>query len=519
MFKPNEIEAMPVILEGYFKELENRIMEDIVRRIKINSEITSTADLQMQRLSEMGASKKAIKDYIQQALQLSEQGIDDLYSGAIRKGYNSDRDLYTATGRDFIPYAENQQLQQLVEAVKKQTNSDIKNITQSMGFAVRQPDGKLTFQPIADYYQKTLDKAVLDITSGSFDYNTVLKRTVQEMTDSGLRWIDYASGYHNRVPVAVRRAVMTGVNQVTAKIAEQNMELLQTEYVEVSWHRGARPSHQVWQGKIYHWKEKAISRQTETTPPTSPKNPPTAETIQEINPLDIAQYRKGKLLKINPDVITQKRYAQYIKMRKVSGSSHELFISQEARNPEQAIMYYEKLITAVENDIIFRTGNMKKPQYVIVNGETQMSQTVVAAYYPLNNTIYLRDNTVTDDDMRTFQTIGGDNYLVCSENPKSSLMHELMHWYRDKYSRKIAGRNYGEYMKRTQEEILDFLMKVQYDIKSKISKYASDNICKSDLSLREEPIVELLTLCSYSEEKDEVMETVLRRWFNERYNK
>ena len=274
MFKPNEIEAMPVVLEGYFKDLENRIMEDIVRRIRINSEITSTADLQMQRLSEMGASKKAIKDYIQQALQLSEQGIDDLYNGAIQKGYNSDRDLYTATGRDFIPYSENQQLQQLVEAVKKQTNSDIKNITQSMGFAVRQPDGKLTFQPIADYYQKTLDKAVLDITSGSFDYNTVLKRTVQEMTDSGLRWIDYASGHHNRVPVAVRRAVMTGVNQVTAKIAEQNMELLQTEYVEVSWHRGARPSHQVWQGKIYHWKEKAISRQTKTTPPTSPKNPP-----------------------------------------------------------------------------------------------------------------------------------------------------------------------------------------------------------------------------------------------------
>ena len=259
MFKPNEIEAMPLVLEGYFKELENRIMEDIVRRIRINNEITSTADLQMQRLSEMGASKKAIKDYIQQALQLSEQGIDDLYNGVIRKGYNADKDLYTATGMDFVPYAENQQLQQLVEAVKKQTNSDIKNITQSMGFAVRQPDGRLTFQPIADYYQKTLDKAVLDITSGSFDYNTVLKRTVQEMTYSGLRWIDYASGHYNRVPVAVRRAVMTGVNQVTAKIAEQNMELLQTEDVEVSWHRGARPSHQVWQGKIYHWKEKSIS--------------------------------------------------------------------------------------------------------------------------------------------------------------------------------------------------------------------------------------------------------------------
>ena len=309
MFKPNEIEAMPVILEGYFKDLENRIMEDIVRRIRINSEITSTADLQIQRLSEMGASKKAVRDYIQQALQLSEQGIDDLYSGAIQKGYNADKDLYTATGRDFVPYAENQQLQQLVEAVKKQTNSNIKNITQSMGFAVRQPDGKLTFQPIADYYQKTLDKAVLDITSGSFDYNTVLKRTVQEMTDSGLRWIDYASGHHNRVPVAVRRAVMTGVNQVTAKITEQNMEILQTEYVEVSWHRGARPSHQVWQGKIYRWKEKAISRQTETTPPTPPENSPANQennlTFTE-NTSTIEESRKNRTVKPITDVSIDK---------------------------------------------------------------------------------------------------------------------------------------------------------------------------------------------------------------------
>ena len=357
MFKPNEIETMPVILEWYFKDLENRIMEDIVRRIRINSEITSTADLQIQRLSEMGASKKAVRDYIQQALQLSEQGIDDLYSGAIRKGYNADKDLYTATGRDFIPYAENQQLQQLVEAVKKQTNSDIKNITQSMGFAVRQSDGKLTFQPIADYYQKTLDKAVLDITSGSFDYNTVLKRTVQEMTDSGLRWIDYASGHHNRVPVAVRRAVMTGVNQVTAKITEQNMELLQTEYVEVSWHRGARPSHQVWQGKIYHWKEKAISRQTEMTLPTSPKNPP---VNQESNL--ISSYEKDTICDISSGIIVKTKYfdeelkyyditderISKIKDIQISGLSEE--------NTKKLIQGCKELLAYMKNEPLGREG-------------------------------------------------------------------------------------------------------------------------------------------------------------------
>lgn len=120
-----------------------------------------------------------------------------------------------------------------------------------MGFAVKQPDGKLAFKPIARYYQDTMDKAVVDITSGAFDYNTVLNRAVSEMTSSGLRTVDYASSHSNRVNVAVRRAVMTGVRQVTAKISEDNAEKLETEYFEVSWHRGARPSHQEFQGKVY----------------------------------------------------------------------------------------------------------------------------------------------------------------------------------------------------------------------------------------------------------------------------
>ncbi len=105
------------------------------------------------------------------------------------------------------------------------------------------------------YYQKTLDGAMLDITSGAFDYNTVLKRVVREMTNSGLRTVDYASGRSVRVEGAARNAVMTGVSQVTAQINESNAKELDTEYFEVTCHGGARPSHQEWQGKVYSKKE------------------------------------------------------------------------------------------------------------------------------------------------------------------------------------------------------------------------------------------------------------------------
>lgn len=100
-------------------------------------------------------------------------------------------------------------------------------------------------------YGRSLDKGMMDITSGMFDYNTVLKRTVKEMTNSGLRFIDYSSGWHNRVEVAARRAIMTGFNQVVAQVNESNAEKLGTEYFEISYHTGARPTHQTWQGRVY----------------------------------------------------------------------------------------------------------------------------------------------------------------------------------------------------------------------------------------------------------------------------
>ena len=42
--------------------------------------------------------------------------------------------------------------------------------------------GRTAFTPFAEYYQKYLDRACMDIVTGAFDYNTVLRRVVKEMT-------------------------------------------------------------------------------------------------------------------------------------------------------------------------------------------------------------------------------------------------------------------------------------------------------------------------------------------------
>lgn len=242
-------------IEKNYSDLEMRIMEDIVRRIKKTGEITSTADWQINRLRILGNSSEDIEKMLKEALDASYPQMFELYDQVIDWEYVRNKDIYEQINAEFIPYEENEQLQQITNALIQQTDADLQNITQSLGFYLDYGAGKPVLTPLAEVYQKYLDAACMDIVSGAFDYNSVLRRVVTQLTNSGLRQIDYASGRANRVDVAARRAVMTGITQLTGHISDMNADKLGTEYFEVAWHSGARPTHAVWQGKVWSKKQ------------------------------------------------------------------------------------------------------------------------------------------------------------------------------------------------------------------------------------------------------------------------
>jgi len=244
------LEQVPLGVEQAFGDLESRIMQDVVRRIRINGFVTRSADWQISRLRQLGESNAYIKQQIQMALKLSDVAIDNIYTDAIGREYIQNASLYELTGASLPALADNRELQSLMSAVKKQTKGELTNITKSMGF-VTQEGGKLKALDLTTFYQKTLDHAIGDITTGAFDYNTALKRTISQMTNSGLRWIDYSSGYHSRVVVSARRAVMSGFSQVMTQMNQKVADDLGTDSFEVTWHAGARETHQWFAGKVF----------------------------------------------------------------------------------------------------------------------------------------------------------------------------------------------------------------------------------------------------------------------------
>lgn len=238
-------------IDALLLQLEQDTLDDIVRRIAKAGKITDAADWQINRLNFLGNSSQDIRAMIQKTTGKTQAEMTAMYQAAARSAYTRDTDLYTAIGKKQVPFAQNLDLQQMINGIIAQSSGSIENITRSTGFMVKGPTGKLQFTPTSDIYNKYLDQAMIGMLSGSFDYTAMIRKTVIELTNSGLRSIDYASGRSNRVDVAVRRALLTGYGQVTGQVSLSNAADLGTELFEVTWHPDARPEHQEWQGQVY----------------------------------------------------------------------------------------------------------------------------------------------------------------------------------------------------------------------------------------------------------------------------
>lgn len=193
-----------------------------------------------------------------QTAQISQTKLDELFDDVIARNQ-----VYYKEVIDLAKVTEPQTLvnEADVAAIRRQTWSAIKNITGSTGFLVVQ-GGRLTMLPPAKAYQWALDSAELQVQSGAISYNEAIRNAVRQLADSGLKVVDYESWHRSQLDVAVRRAVMTGVNQLNSKYREQSMDYLETDLVEVTAHLGARnidgpngwENHAKWQGMVYRWR-------------------------------------------------------------------------------------------------------------------------------------------------------------------------------------------------------------------------------------------------------------------------
>lgn len=259
-FTPELLDALPEELAELFRSLELHLLREICSRLKLSGQLNEVTVQAIRALRSHGIDLQDIENAVADTCGIGLETLDRLLDDVVeqnQKYYTNQIDLAQVTEPDRI--VDNRD----IEAIRRQTWSAYRNITGSMGFLAVQR-GRLTLLSPAKAYQWALDQAEIQVQSGAFSYNQAIFEAVRRLADSGLKTVSYESGHVDSVDVAVRRAVMTGVNQLNQKYREQSMDYLETDLLEVTAHRGARDidgpmgweNHKAWQGKVYRWKAK-----------------------------------------------------------------------------------------------------------------------------------------------------------------------------------------------------------------------------------------------------------------------
>lgn len=256
MFKPQELEKIPLAYNKIMRDLEEDIITDIANRILKCGEITNTADWNIFRLHQAGMSKSRIKKKIREATSLTKRQVDELYNLRFMEEYNHDAELYKSKGFNIISFKDNKMLQQEIQSAIANSNSQLDNITRTSGFS-RSVNGKKQFTDVHAFFTSELDSSFVAVQNGMSTADKEAVRIVKQMLSSGFQTVYYDSDTLRSAESCVRSCIMTGLTQVTARQNESNAEQLGTDMFEISYHSTARPSHQEWQGRV--WSKEQLS--------------------------------------------------------------------------------------------------------------------------------------------------------------------------------------------------------------------------------------------------------------------
>ena len=225
------------------KQLQESILRDIARRIVKNGispadALTETTVHQARMLQSAGVvyndAVKIIADYsyaiyydIQTAFDAAEVEI-----------FNYDDEVILSNGYEpKVVKNLSPAMKQIWEAALSKTFTEANNLTKTIA---------ITSQ---NAFISACDLAHMQIASGSFTYQQAIANAVKQASQQSMRVL-YPSGATASTDYAVRRAVLTSINQSAGQIMSMRANELNHDLMQTTAHYGARPEHAEWQGQV-----------------------------------------------------------------------------------------------------------------------------------------------------------------------------------------------------------------------------------------------------------------------------
>lgn len=244
MLTPEYLEACADRVLGIYDELNIKIVEDIARRIAKTGTVTDSAKWQIKQVQEAGKLMNEITQEVASITGFSDEYVKELFNEAGVSSLEYESRFVTDAGITPITLNASPAMMQTLEAAIEKTQGNLNNLTGTTAVAAQ------------SLYLESTNMAYMQVVSGAFSYQEAMKQAVRAAAIEGGK-VYYSNGHASKLDVAIRRSLLTGVNQTAGKLTEMYAEDVGCDYYETSAHVGARNTgsgylnHESWQGQVF----------------------------------------------------------------------------------------------------------------------------------------------------------------------------------------------------------------------------------------------------------------------------
>lgn len=277
MLSENTLNALPEAIYQRLNAINTECLNRIGQKVKEIGQLSRGDLRKLQRIQTYGTLD--INAELERITSKNAREIRDIIDAVAKDIYTSAAPLYDANGIQQIPYAKNTELQRYVESITRQTVGECINLTQHTAFCIFGADGTTNSffkansnkipTSLSETYTRVIDEAVTAAQTGLTDYQSAMRQTMKALSDSGIRTVDYATGYTRRLDTSVRQNVLWGVKQCAQGVSDQIGEQLGADGWEISYHSNPRPTHENMGGRQYAAGDKGVTVNGTYYPPFS----------------------------------------------------------------------------------------------------------------------------------------------------------------------------------------------------------------------------------------------------------
>lgn len=220
-----------------YQQLEDDILSAVIRRILKMGYVSEASKHQLEVLQAAGLLYDDIVQLIADRTDACTAQVKALFEDAGVQTVAIDNSLHEAAGALPIDIRQDSSTRQVLEAGYKKTLGTMRNLVST------------TATQTQTAFIQTCDRIYMQVSSGAFSYQEAIMNALRALADTGAEVV-YPTKHKDRMDVAVRRCVLTGVSQTAAAVSLRQAEDAGCYLMEITAHSGARHDHAKWQGQL-----------------------------------------------------------------------------------------------------------------------------------------------------------------------------------------------------------------------------------------------------------------------------